>query len=120
MTQESIGKWSLADVGRFFRNSFTAILKGEFLLRLNVGRYFIHILYTFLLLGIIIWVSLMTESTMAKVEQNKQTIKELEIINSARKYEVVSLSKRSSVQENLRLMGSGVQEPKKPATVLKK
>lgn len=108
------------NVGSFIKNSIPAILKGEFLLRLNVGRYFIHILYAFLLLGVIIWVSLMTESSMAKVEKNKQTIKELEIINSARTYEVVSLSKRSSVQENLRLMGSGVQEPQKPATVLKK
>lgn len=108
------------NVGSFIKNSIPAILKGEFLLRLNVGRYFIHILYAFLLLGVIIWVSLMTESSMAKVEKNKQTIKELEIINSARTYEVVSLSKRSSVQENLRLMGSGIQEPQKPATVLKK
>lgn len=108
------------NVGSFIKNSIPAILKGEFLLRLNVGRYFIHILYAFLLLGVIIWVSLMTESSMAKVEKNKQTIKELEIINSARTYEVVSLSKRSSVQKNLRLMGSGVQEPQKPATVLKK
>ena len=120
MTQDNTGKWNLADVGRFFRNSFSAILKGEFLLRLNVGRYFVHILYAFLLLAVIICVSLMTESTMAKVEQNKQTLKELEIINSARTYELVSLSRRSSVQELLGSMGSKVQEPQKPATVLKK
>ena len=46
--------WKLADIGLFFKNSFTAVLKGEFLLRLNVGRYFIHIAYTFLLFGLII------------------------------------------------------------------
>ena len=36
--------WKIADIGLFFRNSFTAILKGEFLLRLNVGKYFIDII----------------------------------------------------------------------------
>ena len=44
--RESAKIWKLADVGAFFKNSFSAILKGEFLLRLNVGRYFIHIVYT--------------------------------------------------------------------------
>ncbi len=112
-------RWGLADVGAFFKNSFIAVLKGEFLLRLNIGQYFVHIVFTFLLFGITIWLSLMIETTMAKVERNKATLKELEIVHNAKTFEVVSLSRRSSVQEMLQSMGSEVAQPSEPATTLK-
>lgn len=112
--------WKLADIGLFFTNSFRAVLKGEFLLRLNVGRYFIHIAYTFLLFGLIIWVSLMIETTMSKVEKNKLTLKELEIVHSQKVFEVVNVSRRSSVEQMLGEMGSKVTEAEKPATTVKR
>ena len=112
--------WKIADIGMFFKNSIQAILKGEFLLRLNIGRYFIHIAYTFLLFGLIIWFSLMIETTMSKVEKNKAVLKELEIVHSQKVFEVVNVSRRSSVQEMLERMGSQVTEPDKPAAVVKK
>ena len=96
------------------------MLKGEFLLRLNVGRYFIHIAYTFLLFGLIIWISLMIETTMSKVEKNKAVLKELEIVHSQKVFEVVNVSRRSSVDELLSGMGSKVTEPEKPASVVKR
>ena len=112
--------WKIADIGLFFKNSFLAILKGEFLLRLNIGRYFIHIAYTFLLFGLIIWVSLMIETTMSKVEKNKAVLKELEIVHSQKVFEVVDVSRRSSVEQLLEQMGSDVKEADKPATVVKR
>lgn len=112
-------RWGLTDVGAFFKNSFIAVLKGEFLLRLNIGQYFVHIVFTFLLFGITIWLSLMIETTMAKVEKNKATLKELEIVHNAKTFEVVSLSRRSTVQEMLESMGSKVAQPTEPATTLK-
>ena len=112
--------WKLADIGLFFTNSFRAVLKGEFLLRLNVGRYFIHIAYTFLLFGMIIWISLMVETTMSKVEKNKLTLKELEIVHSQKVFEVVNVSRRSSVEQMLGEMGSKVTEAEKPATTVKR
>ena len=56
-------KWKIQDVGRLLKESFKAILHGQFLLRLNVGRYFIHIVYTFFLFGMLIWFSLGVDST---------------------------------------------------------
>ena len=112
--------WKISDIGLFFKNSFRAMLKGEFLLRLNVGRYFIHIAYTFLLFGLIIWISLMIETTMSKVEKNKAVLKELEIVHSQKVFEVVNVSRRASVQEMLERMGSQVTEPDKPASVIKR
>ena len=112
--------WKLADIGLFFKNSITAVLKGEFLLRLNVGRYFIHIAYTFLLFGLVIWFSLMIETTMSKVEKNKAVLKELEIVHSQKVFEVVNISRRSSVEQLLGEMGSKVKEAEQPAIIVKK
>ncbi|MBP5719881.1 MAG: hypothetical protein J6W82_02300 [Bacteroidales bacterium] len=112
--------WKIQDVGTWLRNSFRAILKGEFLLRLDVGRYFVHIVYTFFLFAMIIWISLMIEGTMNKVERNKAILRELEIVHTQKTFEVVSISKRSSVNDLLQQMGSKVTEPQAPATILKK
>ena len=42
-------KWKFSDILLWFRNAALATIKGEFLLRLHVSRYFIHIIYTFFL-----------------------------------------------------------------------
>ena len=110
--------WKIADIGLFFKNSFLAILKGEFLLRLNIGRYFIHIAYTFLLFGLAIWFSLMIETTMSKVEKNNARIKEMEIVYADKTFEVASMSRRSEVEKRLRAMDSKVQEPEKQAITI--
>ena len=112
--------WKISDIGLFFKNSITAVLMGEFLLRLNVGRYFIHIAYTFLLFGLVIWFSLMIETTMSKVEKNKAVLKELEIVHSQKVFELVNVSRRSSVEQMLGQLGSDVKEAEKPATVVKR
>lgn len=111
--------WKIADIWTFIKNSFTAILKGEFLLRLNIGRYFVHIVYTFFLFAMVIWLSLMIETSMAKVEKNKAILRELEIQHSQKTFEVVKLSRRSEVENELKRLGSNIGEPQKPATVLK-
>ena len=110
--------WKFSDIGRLLRNSFIAVLKGEFLLRLNVGKYFVHVMYTFLLFAVIIWLSLMTESTMARVEEAKAVLKELEIENSELTYEAAKAERRTTVEARLKALGSEVAEPMKPAVEL--
>ena len=110
--------WKISDIGVLLKNSFTAIMKGEFLLRLNVGRYFIHIIYTFLLFALIIWVSLMVETTMAKVEAQKSQIRELKIINSQKVYELAECTRRSEVEKRLKSLGSEVGEREEKAIKL--
>ena len=112
-------EWKLADIGRVFKNSFKAILKGQFLLRMNVGKYFVHIVFTFFLMPLVIWISLMIEGTMAKVEKNKKVIENLRIENAQKMYDAESLMRRSTVEANLGRMGSEGKEPEKRATVLK-
>ena len=38
-------KWKFSDVGAWLRNAFMATLRGEFLLRFQASKYFIHIIY---------------------------------------------------------------------------
>ncbi|MBR4228539.1 MAG: hypothetical protein IKR72_05495 [Bacteroidales bacterium] len=113
-------KWRIQDVGRLLKESVKAILHGQFLLRLNIGRYFIHIVWTFFLFGMLIWFSLGVDSTLAKVEKNQAAIKELEIEHSNLEFELRTLNRRAALEEMLKEAGSKVTEPQKPATVLKK
>jgi len=62
----------------------------------------------------------MIETTMSKVEKNKAVLKELEIVHSQKVFEVVDVSRRSSVELMLGEMGSKVKEADKPATVVKR
>ena len=113
-------KWKIQDVGRLLKESVKAILHGQFLLRLNIGRYFIHIVWTFFLFGMLIWFSLGVDSTLAKVEKNQTAIKELEIEHANLEFELRTLNRRAALEEMLKESGSKVTEPQKPATVLKK
>lgn len=108
--------WRLSDINSLLKNVFHAVMKGEFLLRLNVGKYFIHIIYTFFLFGMVIWTSLAIETTMVKVERNKAVLKELEIANAQKYYDLAKASGRYDVEQRLKSMGSEVGEARKPAT----
>ena len=107
-------------IASFIKNTPGAILKGEFLLRLNISRYFVHILYTFILFGVVIWISLSIDSTFCKVESNEARLKELGIEHSQKTFEVAALRRRATAKQMLEAMGSQVSEADKPATILTK
>ncbi len=108
-------KWRLADVGQWLKNAFLATVKGELLLRLHIGRYFIHIIYTFFLFWVSIWLSLKIEKTLTRVEDNRKELADLEIYHAQKTVELVSLNRMSRVQEMLEQKGSAVTMPEKPA-----
>lgn len=110
--------WKINNIRTLLKNSLLAVVKGEFLLRLNVGRYFVHIMYVFLLMAASIWLSLMIEDSMARVEKNKAKIRELEIANSQLVFDLAKCERRSEVEARLEEMGSKVTEPDKPATII--
>ena len=111
-------KWKVSDIWEVLKNGFAAIITGNLLLRLNAGRYFIHIAYTFLLFWILIFESLMAENALSKVERNKARINEMEIIYADKTFEVASMSRRSEVEKRLQAMGSKVKEPEKQAITI--
>lgn len=113
-------KLSFAKIWTFIKNSFKAVLQGEFLFRLNMQNYFIHIVYTFFLFILIIWMSLKIDNAMLRVQKNNREIEELEIVNSQKTFELVQISKRSAVKDRLRKMKSEVTENEKPAYRIEK
>lgn len=113
-------KWKLSDVGVFLKNSLLAIVRGQFLMRLRIDEYFIHIVYVFFLMAMLILISLGVENSLNKVEENKQTLKELRIIWSDKTFEMAGVSSRSEVERKLSEMGSKLGEPDRSATVLNK
>ena len=104
----------------FLKNSLKAIFKGEFLLRMRVDKYFMHIVYTFLLVWLSIWLSLKIDTTLTKLEKGKAELRSLEIYHAEKTSELVKLNRVSTVSGNLEKLGSDVGVPEKPATVIRK
>lgn len=102
------------------RNGITAIVQGELLLRLHVDKFFIHILYTFLLLWLVILLDMRVEKTMANVERNKAALSEMKIYHAHKTVQMVSLNRISTVQDMLEKEGSDVTLPEKPAVRIRK
>lgn len=121
MNEEAqVRKWKVSDIGVFLKNSFLAIVRGQFLMRLRIDKYFLHIVYVFFLMAMLILVSLGVENSLNKVEENKKAIKELQIVRSDKTFEAAGRSSRAAVENRLREMGSKVAEPTQSATVIKK
>ena len=112
-------KWKLADIGLWLKNAFLASIRGEFLLRLHVGKYFIHILYTFFLFWVSIWLSLKIEKTLTKVEENRKVLQDTEIYHAQKTVELASMGRMSKIEDMLREKGSALTIPQKPADKIK-
>jgi len=109
--------WS--KIGAAIKESAKAIWKGELVLRLRADKLYIHILYFFLLAGLSIYVSLMVDKTLAKVESNKEVIKNLEITHAQKTGQLVKLLSISTTLEGLEKLNSEVGMPEKPASTIK-
>ncbi len=111
--------WKISDIGGFFVNTFKAILKAELVMRLHIDRYLVHICYTFLMFVLVIYLSLSIESTMAKVEKNKEILTELKIENAQKVFDLAKVSSRETVLENLEKLDSELKPAEKPAYVVR-
>ena len=112
-------KWKLADIGLWLKNAFLATIKGEFLLRLHVNKYFIHIIYTFFLFWVSIWLSLKIEKTLTRVEENRKALQDIEIYHAQKTVELAGMGRMSKIEDMLREKGSTLSIPSKPADRIK-
>lgn len=112
-------KWKFSDVGLWLKNAFLATIRGEFLLRLQVGKYFIHILYTFFLFWVSIWLSLKIEKTLTRLEENRKVLQDTEIYHAQKTVEMASMGRMSKIEDMLREKGSALTIPSKPADRIK-
>ena len=112
-------KFRFKDIWTLLKNSFQAILKGEFLLRLNIGRYFIHIASCCLLVAATIWISLLIDNTLTKVQRNRLTIKAQQDTITVLTFELSKATRRTEVEKRLISMGSDLRDATRPAKRLK-
>ncbi len=102
------------------KNSFKALRNGEFLLRIRADKYYLHIMYLFLLMWLSILLSLRVDKTLAAAGRNKAEIEQLRILHSQKEAELVRLQSASELDRRLGKMGSKVTMPTEPAKLLKK
>lgn len=111
---------NFSNIWEAIKNSFIAILHGEFLIRIKCDKYFLHIVYTFFLIWMMIWIGIKVENTLVKVEKNKVTLNDMKIYHAQKTVRMVSLNRITVVDKLLKENGSEVTLPKKPAYRIEK
>ena len=102
------------------RNVFRALRNGDLLLRVKADKYYIHVMYAFLLMWISIMLSLQVDKTLTQVEENKKDLRDLEVYHAEKEAELVRLHSASTTTKRLKELGSDVALPEKPAVKLDK
>ena len=87
---------------------------------MNLGQYFIHIIWTFFLFFLSIWLSLQVEKTLTKVEAGKKELENVEIYHAQKVVELAGLNRMTTVRDLLEEKGSKVGLPEKPAARIQK
>lgn len=108
-----------SDLFRHLKNIFSQILRAEFLV-MDCEKYFIHIIYTFFLMWMMIWISIKVENTLVAVEKNKVILNDMKIYNAQKTVQLVSLNRITKVEKLLKDNASEVAFPVKPADKLDK
>ena len=102
------------------RNLLKALRSGDLLLHVRADKYYIHVMYVFLLMWISIMLSLQVDKTLTKAGANKAAIEELRIHHTESEAALVKVKGASPTETRLKKMGSAVQMPTEPATVVKR
>ena len=111
---------NLLGILRKLRQGLKSLRNGEFLLRVGADKFYMHIMYLFLLMWLSIFLSLKVDKTLSRVGDYKAAIEELRIYHSQKEAQLVKLHSASAAEKRLREMGSPVSIPKEPATIVKR
>lgn len=109
----------MANIGKSVRNIFSASMKGELLLRMKFDRFFVHIVYIFILVWSIIYTSLKIDQTLLRMERNRTELEDLKIYHAQKTSELAGYNRLSTIDEMLKNSGSRVTVPEKPADRIK-
>ena len=102
------------------RNAFRALRNGDLLLRVRADKYYIHVMYAFLLMWLSIMLSLQVDKTLTRAGANKAALEELRIHHTESEAALVKIKSASATETRLKKLGSEVKMPSEPATVIKK
>lgn len=101
------------------RNFLRALRNGDLLLHVRADKYYIHVMYVFLLMWVSILLSLQVDKTLTKAGANKAAIEELRIHHTESEAALVKVKSASATEARLKRLGSEVKMPAEPATVIK-
>ncbi|MCD8313590.1 MAG: hypothetical protein LUC24_05455 [Bacteroidales bacterium] len=107
-------------IGKTIVNVLKATMRGELLLSLRVDKLLIYIIYFFVCACLTIFAYLKMDSTMVRMEKNKETLEVLQIEHAQKTLELARFNRMSTVEEKLREQGSDVKMPEHPARKIKK
>ena len=110
---------SLSSTWTAFRNILRALRNGEFLLRIRADKYYMHIMYLFLLMWATILLSLQVDKTLTKASDNQAAIEQLRIHHAEKEAALVRLHSASAAETRLRELGVNLTLPQEPATIIK-
>ena len=99
-----------------FWEIFSSFASGEILLTLGLDRYILHVIYTFILFMLSIWLGIQIEKTFIQVEANKDRISELKAENNKLNFLLEQLNNSNLIEQRLHAGGSALHYPEKPAT----
>ncbi|MBQ2171706.1 MAG: hypothetical protein II454_00740 [Bacteroidales bacterium] len=111
---------SLGELWHRFRRGMRSLRNGEFLLKVGADKFYMHIMYLFLLMWLSIMLSLKVDKTLSRVGDNKSAIEQLRIYHAQKEAQLVKLHSASAAEKRLRELGSPVSIPKEPAVIVKK
>lgn len=97
---------------------FVNFFSGDFILNRKLDRHVWFMVYIFVLFSILITWSLTVESALVKVRKNEKTIEALNIARDQRSVELLSLDRRSTLEELLKKNHSTLKAPETPAAIL--
>jgi hypothetical protein len=97
---------------------FVNFFSGDFILNRKLDRHVWFMVYIFVLFSILITWSLTVESALVKVRKNEKTIEALNIARDQRSVELLSLDRRSTLEELLKKNHSTLKAPETPAVIL--
>ena len=102
------------------RGGLKSLRNGELLLRIGADKFYLHIMYLFLLMWLSIMLSLKVDKTLSRVGEGKAAIEELRIYHAQKEAELVKLHSASAAETRLKELGVNLTLPQEPATVIKK
>ena len=102
------------------RNLLRALRNGEFLLRIRADKYYMHIMYLFLLMWVTILLSLQVDKTLTRAGDNQAALDVLRIHYAEKEAALVKLHSASAAESRLKELGAELTLPQEPATIIKK
>jgi len=119
MSERKQHSWRFPNIPGTLKKIALATLQGKLLMRMRVDEFFAQIAFAFGMLLMLILINLAVDNQLARMEDNKKRLAELELIHTQKRYDLIMLERRTTVSSMLKQRNSVVAEPVKPAILIK-